>query len=342
MSKAIKLKSNDGKIFSVDLETAKKSETIDTMLADLQIEANGGTEDGSLPDIKDLVPIPNVNAKVLKKVLEWCEQHKNDEKSPETTAAKKTDNHKSYHSYELKGWDKEFLNSINHVSETGKSMLFDVTIAANYLHIPGLVDIVTKEIANLMKDKKAEEIRDIFKLTDPDKKQRGPTTKLTLQSSDGKNFLVSVEAAKMSVTIRTMLEDLSIENGAVDNVIKQILPIPKVDAEVLQKVIDWCEEHYDDDLALDKTDSLPNEEHSSGTHTHELEGWDKEFINSINSVNKLGQSMLFDIIIAANYLDIPGLNRLAVAEVARMMRGKSQDDIRDLFKLKNDKLVGDD
>jgi len=76
-------------------------------------------------------------------------------------------------------------------------------------------------------------------------------------------------------------------------------------------------------------------------NTYELNGWDKEYIESVNTINDKGQSMIFDLIIAANYLNIPGLNDLAVTEVAKMMRGKSQDEIRDLFKLKNDKLATD-
>ena len=131
-----------------------------------------------------------------------------------------------------------------------------------------------------------------------------------------------------------MFEDLGIGSSYVSEDIKEVLPIPNCDSEVLQKVIDWCD-HHKDDIESEK-DLNENKE-----NTYELNGWDKEYIESVNTINDKGQSMIFDLIIAANYLNIPGLNDLAVTEVAKMMRGKSQDEIRDLFKLKDDKLVAD-
>ena len=54
----IKLQSSDGEIFEVDVEIAKQSVTIKTMLEDLGMDE----EDD------EAVPLPNVNAAILKKV----------------------------------------------------------------------------------------------------------------------------------------------------------------------------------------------------------------------------------------------------------------------------------
>ena len=81
----IRLMSSDGKVFPVDVEVAKKSVTIKTMLEDLGLEE--GTEDA--------VPLPNVNANILEKVLKWAKYHKDDPTPPNAEV--------------ISSWDKEFL-----------------------------------------------------------------------------------------------------------------------------------------------------------------------------------------------------------------------------------------
>ena len=73
-----------------------------------------------------------------------------------------------------------------------------------------------------------------------------------------------------------------------------------------------------------------------------LEGWDEEFMSTINYINEQGQSILFDIIIAANYLHIQGLIDITTVEVARKLENKTQEQIRVLFKLENDLEINDD
>ena len=48
---------------------------------------------------------------------------------------------------------------------------------------------------------------------------------------------------------------------------------------------------------------------------------------------------MFDITVAANYLDIQGLIDLLTMEVARMMQGKTDNEIRDVFKIENDLIT---
>lgn len=55
----IKLQSSDGEVFDVDVEIAKCSVTIKTMLEDLGMDE----------DEEEVVPLPNVNSAILKKVI---------------------------------------------------------------------------------------------------------------------------------------------------------------------------------------------------------------------------------------------------------------------------------
>ena len=57
---------------------------------------------------------------------------------------------------------------------------------------------------------------------------------IRLQSSDGEVFPVEIEIAKQSVTIKTMLEDLGIDEDE-----EEIVPLPNVNAAILKRVINW-------------------------------------------------------------------------------------------------------
>ena len=139
---------------------------------------------------------------------------------------------------------------------------------------------------------------------------------IKLQSSEGESFPVDVEIAKKSVTIKTMLEDLGIEEG------EEAVPLPNVDAPILQKVIDWATQHRDDP-------SLPEEDENTQKKPVEISEWDQDFLN-------VDQSILFELILAANYLDIKGLLDVTCMSVANMIRGKSPEQIRQHFNIKND------
>jgi S-phase kinase-associated protein 1 len=59
-------------------------------------------------------------------------------------------------------------------------------------------------------------------------------------------------------------------------------------------------------------------------------GWDQVFIS------QLDQSSLFELIIAANFLDIRGLLDLTCKAAANLIRGRSVEEIRKKFNIKND------
>jgi len=141
---------------------------------------------------------------------------------------------------------------------------------------------------------------------------------IRLQSNDGEIFPIDIAVAKKSNTIKTMLDDLGIE----DSDEEEIVPLPNVDANILRKVIEWSVYHRDDPEPTD-------DDEYTYRKREEISAWDTDFL-------KVDKSTLFEIILAANYLDIRGLLEVGCKAVAFMMKGKSPEEIRKTFNIKND------
>ena len=58
--------------------------------------------------------------------------------------------------------------------------------------------------------------------------------------------------------------------------------------------------------------------------------WDADFME------RGDQEMLFELVLAANNLDIPSLLDLTCAKVASMIKGKTPEEIRETFNIVND------
>ncbi|THU69378.1 hypothetical protein C4D60_Mb08t13780 [Musa balbisiana] len=142
----------------------------------------------------------------------------------------------------------------------------------------------------------------------------GEKRKVTLKSSDGEEFEVAEAAAMESQTIRHMIEDGCAESG---------IPLPNVTSRILAKVIEYCNKHVD-------ASSKSGEDGATGSVADEdLKAWDAEFV-------KVDQATLFDLILAANYLNIKSLLDLTCQTVADMIKGKTPEEIRKTFNIKND------
>jgi len=140
---------------------------------------------------------------------------------------------------------------------------------------------------------------------------------ITLVSNDSASITVARKVAERSMLIKNMLEDIG--ETAVDSPI----PIPNVNEQVLKKVIEWCEHHKDDPATAADDDS------DSRKKTTDIEEWDQKFM-------QVDQEMLFEIILASNYLDIKPLLDVGCKTVANMIKGKSPEEIRKTFNITND------
>ncbi|KAG4114977.1 hypothetical protein ERO13_D12G077409v2 [Gossypium hirsutum] len=120
--------------------------------------------------------------------------------------------------------------------------------------------------------------------------------KVTLSSSDGWTFEVEEAVAFQSQTIKHLYE-----TGCTGD----FIPVPN--------------KHVDSDTTTGKESFYDNK----------LKRWDALFF-------RVDQSTLFDLILAADFMNINSLMDLTCKTVANMMKGKTTKEIRGTFNIKND------
>jgi len=129
---------------------------------------------------------------------------------------------------------------------------------------------------------------------------------IKLQSQDNQLFELSIKAATMSETVKNLLEDVDTADA---------IPLPNVTGKILAKVVEYVKHHAENPIVPNETDGI--------------NPWDMEFC-------KVDQPTLFELILAANYLDIKSLLDLSCKTVANMIKGKTPEEIRKTFNIKND------
>mmetsp|Transcript_931 Transcript_931/g.1205 ORF Transcript_931/g.1205 Transcript_931/m.1205 type:complete len:188 (+) Transcript_931:57-620(+) len=162
-----------------------------------------------------------------------------------------------------------------------------------------------------------------FKKEDKDTKQEPlglddeiEDDKLILKSQDKgcKGYPVQKKTAIMSTLVKTVVEG--------DKESTEI-PLPNVKGSILRKVIAYMQYH---------TDTAPKEIEKplkSANMSDVTTEWDAHFVD-------VPQDVLFELILAANYMDIKPLLELTCAKVASMIKGKTPEQIRKLFHIQND------
>ncbi len=132
--------------------------------------------------------------------------------------------------------------------------------------------------------------------------------------------------ANMSELVKSMMDDNDDDDDDDDddeNEKSTEIPLPNVKSEVLRKVIEFCEHHLAEPMTeIEKPLKSQN-------MADVVQKWYADFVD-------LEQVLLFELILAANYMDIKPLLDLTCATVASMIKGKTPDEIRQTFNITND------
>lgn len=132
---------------------------------------------------------------------------------------------------------------------------------------------------------------------------------VTLTTSDAQTFEVSRAVADSFGTIKNLLADCGDDGTA-------SVPLPNVTGAVLAKVLEYATFH-----AADRPDS-PEEKQA-------VEAFDKAFV-------AMERDELFDVVLAANYLNHAALLDATCQAVADKIQNKTPDEIRAEFGIEND------
>ncbi|XP_006658844.1 SKP1-like protein 11 [Oryza brachyantha] len=128
------LESNDDELIKVRDASARLSDTLGELI--------------EVASAVDIIPLPEVDSKTLKTLIEYCDRHADDKSD--------TDEEKK----ELRKWDEAFVGEL----DKDRDALLDVVMASSYLNISGLLDITCQKVAGTLKGKTPEEMPAAFNI----------------------------------------------------------------------------------------------------------------------------------------------------------------------------------
>ncbi|KAG9119605.1 hypothetical protein FRC07_005308 [Ceratobasidium sp. 392] len=135
-----------------------------------------------------------------------------------------------------------------------------------------------------------------------------------LVSNDNQEFEVSWEVFRMFGMFAPQDDPRDCPSGP--------FPLSQITSPILQKVIEYCEHHKHDPRLPDDSDIYE--------HPPPMSEWDKTYITEVD------QAMLFNILLAANYLSIKPLLNFGTRQVAESIKGKNPSQIQEMFMIASD------
>jgi len=138
-------------------------------------------------------------------------------------------------------------------------------------------------------------------------------------------FVVEQGEAIQSELVKQMIgdnDDVVVLDGV--HTVVEAAPLINVKKAILSKVVDYMRYHKDI-----TAEQIQKPLKSTNLKECGVSDWDADFVS-------MPQETLFELILAANYLDIKPLLDLTCAQVASMIKGKTTEEIRKQFNIVND------
>mmetsp|Transcript_33984 Transcript_33984/g.44870 ORF Transcript_33984/g.44870 Transcript_33984/m.44870 type:complete len:193 (-) Transcript_33984:201-779(-) len=147
---------------------------------------------------------------------------------------------------------------------------------------------------------------------------------ISLVTSDGESFQISKQIASVSELVRNLIEDSTEALQESKDIV-----LPNMKARVLSKVIEFCTHQIEEPMS-----DIPRPIKFGKQVPDVVQEWYGNFITEI--VDAKNWLLLFELILAANSLDIKPLLDLTCATVGLLIMNKTPDQIRELFGMQSE------
>jgi len=136
---------------------------------------------------------------------------------------------------------------------------------------------------------------------------------IKLVSKDGKEFQIEKKFAFISTLVKTSLDT---DSGATE------IPMPGVKGDILGRVVEYMTHHKGVEPPI-----IEKPLRSKIMKDVCKDPWDADYIDKIGD----NRQQLYDLILAANYMDIKSLLHLGCAKVASLIKGQPLEKIKDIL-----------
>ncbi|CAN0039961.1 unnamed protein product [Phaeothamnion confervicola] len=138
---------------------------------------------------------------------------------------------------------------------------------------------------------------------------------------EGDSFQVEASVASLSNLIKVMIEGTAVDGES------QEIPLPNMHSNVLAKVIEFCN-HF----PVEPMNEIPKPVPYGKKVKDYVQPWYARFMESLDT------TMLFELILAANYLDVKPLLQITCSTVGLLIMNKTPEEIKEVLGIEKEGL----